>query len=264
MHPNKFCSNLHLNSTCPCRLVNLHIATTNLSCGCNGHLMAHEIPSLYIFTPGKHPFHRFQAARTSVHVQRTVVRPKWWQTLQKLPRNEVRFRIDMWFGETQWWDIDRTCIDHVYLFYAAIIRMSCFQRASEQKTNLYCVLHWDQAHNKTREETMIYRINFWFLIQLIETDTMIQLKSELLKILRQRLDNLEVKGQQHSDTNVHPRNLRYPKLQFLKGVTFSKPSFWVSMLDFGSVHPLDRFPFLGTNIPTDLGSTLTTVTCGVL
>ena len=90
--------------------------------------------------------------------------------------------------------------------------MSCFQRASEQKTNLYCVRHWDQPHNKTREETMISRINFGFLLQLVEADTMIQLKSELLKILRQRLDNLEVKGQQHSDPNVHPSIHRFPFL----------------------------------------------------
>ena len=36
---------------------------------------------------------------------------------------------------------------------------------------------------------------------------------------------------------IFPRNLtnRYQKLQFLKGVTFSKPSFCVSMLVFGGV-----------------------------
>ncbi len=36
---------------------------------------------------------------------------------------------------------------------------------------------------------------------------------------------------------VHPRNLTnyYQKLPCLKGLTFSKPSFWVSMLVFGSV-----------------------------
>ena len=36
---------------------------------------------------------------------------------------------------------------------------------------------------------------------------------------------------------IHPRNLTnwYQKLPCLKGVTLSKPSFWVSMLVFGSV-----------------------------
>jgi len=34
-------------------------------------------------------------------------------------------------------------------------------------------------------------------------------------------------------TNLHPRNLTYQQLPFSKGVTFSKSSFWVSMLVLG-------------------------------